>query len=136
MQRVFKPAAGMLIRADKPPAVAIVGEYSELRDLMGGPIQSMRLTADIVAYVLEDAAHRGLPFNPVATGIAKAISATLEIDDFVVGPMILFGCINEEGEWDGYDYDCPAEVWQEFGGGQEEPENVVVHSQGFLFDCR
>jgi len=134
--RKFASVSGMFVAPESKPAAAVIATYQDLREIMGGPVQAVRLSSGITAYVREDAVHQRLPYNAVASVIAQAFAQ----DDFVSGPMILFGCLNDEGEWDGHEYDCPVELWNEFGGPQvqvqeSEAKDVALHTQRLLFSC-
>jgi hypothetical protein len=59
----------------------------EIRAVVGGYIEGIRLGADVYMYVDEEGKLKGLPMNSRAT--ALAIGAGLP--DFVVGPVLLVG---------------------------------------------
>lgn len=86
--------------------------YDSLVRFVGGPLEAIRISSDAVAYVHEEGKLIGLPLNVAATKFLDNIgvyrNGMLQKGDFIVGPMVVLGCISPDGEWDGEEYDVPA----------------------------
>lgn len=64
-------------------------------------------------YVNEDGKLQNLDFNERATQLVKQdIPIGLAHDDFIVGNMVIVGCLNEDGLFDEEDHDVPEHLIQ------------------------
>lgn len=60
----------------------------ELQTLVGGYIETVRLTSDRVLIINENGKYENLPFNESATALAHACNAIFP-SDFIVGDAVL-----------------------------------------------
>ena len=70
--------------------------YDLLSETVGGYIEGVPIPG-CSAYINEEGKIKGLPVNHVATVLAKKCGAIFP-EDYIVGPMILVGEVNEEGD--------------------------------------
>lgn len=68
--------------------------YPVLRDAVGGLIEPIDLTPTLTMYVNEEFLYSGQEVNPVASHLFRSAGATYDI----LGPVILTGGIDDEGE--------------------------------------
>ena len=80
--------------------------------LDGGWLEAIRLTNNAVGYIDEEGKLKNLSFNLKATGLVRHCHPGWP--DVIVGPMVVFGSLNESGEPDGDEHDCPQWVLEYF----------------------
>lgn len=88
---------GLLISHDMVRKVT-KGDSFSINELVGGwfdAVTSTDTTVDLVGYVHDEGLLLGLPMNPVATALFGKI---------IVGPCVVFRCVNEKNKYDGEDY--------------------------------
>jgi hypothetical protein len=85
------------------------GELQEA--IGGGPLECVALDRAHAGYLDEEGKLKGFPVNPVATELWKRLRGLPEhFPDTVNGNFLICGCLNEDGENDGYDYTVSDEV--------------------------
>lgn len=73
------------------------GGYEVIRDAVGGYIDAVRAD-DFIGYVHDEG---------LLIGLAPNVMATLLFSRPIVGDVVIVGCLNERGEYDGENYDVP-----------------------------
>jgi hypothetical protein len=71
--------------------------HSEIHEMVGGWFDCVR-SETIIGYVHDTGLIDGLPINPIATALFGRI---------LCGTCVVFGAMNENGEYDGDDHDVP-----------------------------
>lgn len=66
-----------------------------LQTLVGGWVQAVDLTPDLTLWVNEEGKLNGLPVNEAATRVWKAVYGPTDV---IVGPAVLTGGADEDGE--------------------------------------
>ncbi len=76
----------------------VYNDYKDLQKLVGGYIEGIHI-ADGFAYVDEEGKLKGKDVNPLATKIwhDAARKHNYQINDFIVGKMVLTGKADDEG---------------------------------------
>lgn len=74
--------------------------YEPLSDAVGGWIESIPASPEITVWCDEEGKLKGLPFNQVATDLWEIfdIFGCVPAGDRLVGPIVIQGPIDEEGE--------------------------------------
>lgn len=70
----------------------------EIGKIVGGLIELLPFGKDASAYINEEGKLMGLKTNPLATKLARERKIGLARDDFIVGPMVVFGLGSPDGE--------------------------------------
>lgn len=73
------------------------GGYEVIRDTVGGYIDAVR-AADFVGYVHDEG---------LLIGLAPNIMASMLFERPIMGEVVIVGCVNENGVYDGENYDVP-----------------------------
>jgi len=76
------------------------GGYAVIRDAVGGYIDAVRAD-DFIGYVHDEG---------LLIGLAPNVMATFLFARPIVGDVVIVGCLNERGEYDGENYDVPTEI--------------------------
>jgi hypothetical protein len=76
------------------------GKYQDIRDIIGNWIDCVR-GDDFVGYVDDEGLVSGLEFNPIAS---------ILFGQYLVGDVVVFGSLDENGSYDGNNYDVPESV--------------------------
>ena len=71
--------------------------YHAFSKTVGGMIEGLRVSYDIEAIINEEGKLDSLPENPVATRLCEICETGLAPHDYIVGPMIVFGPVDNEG---------------------------------------
>jgi len=71
--------------------------YEVIRDTVGGLIDAVR-AADFVGYVHDEG---------LLIGLAPNIMASMLFQRPIMGEVVIVGCVNENGDYDGENYDVP-----------------------------
>lgn len=84
--------------------------YDALKNEIGGWLEVVRFDDGVWCYIDEDGKGKGLDGNAVATAMATMLKAGLGVHDFIVGPAIIVGPPDAEGN----DTNCPDRIfaWQ------------------------
>jgi hypothetical protein len=93
------------------PRLIEVSDYEDISGLVGGHLQALFLDAGTVAYVDEDAKNKAVP--PPPNGLASALACeagAIGPDDYIRGPMLIFGTCDAWGAHDGNEYDA-SDYW-------------------------
>jgi len=106
MKAVVVPVSGEITIQDLNTLQDIKGA------LDGGWLEALRLKDDAVAYIDEEGKLKGLPVNPRTMALAYSLNPNWT--DFLVGPMVIFGTLNEQGQHDGDEHDVPQWVIDHF----------------------
>ena len=87
--------------------------YEPLSDAVGGWIESIPASPEITVWCDEEGKLKGLPFNQVATDLWEIfdIFGCVPAGDRLVGPIVIQGPIDEEGECT----DCPDWLFERLG---------------------
>lgn len=84
-------------------------DFSKLEEvktcLDGGWLELLKIRNDTCAYIDEEGKLKGLQFNLRATSLILYVAPNW--NDIIVGPMIVFSPINEDGLPDGNEHNCP-----------------------------
>lgn len=74
--------------------------YPTIRDAVGGYIEAAPTAASIVIYLDEEGKIKGLPLNPFADALWALVDefGCLADGDFLVGPVVVTGPYDDEGE--------------------------------------
>ena len=95
---VIVPPSGIPV-TQEPHVVEIdeTDELAELQRLVHGYIQGVPVEADLIVYCNEDGKTMDPPLPPnfVAT---RAFGGLLSPDDIIVGPVVVMGPMDDEGE--------------------------------------
>lgn len=86
----------VVIGVDGSAKVCFLETLEDLQKAVGGYIEAIPLGSDSSAYINEEGKLRRLPLNPVATAIAHRKNS-LRLNDFIVGPMVILGVPDEDG---------------------------------------
>lgn len=87
----------ILIPTDtEPTLIEVDGELSAIQEKVGGWIEHVQLDKNS-AYINEEGKLHGLPYNAVATELAHRYRSIFP-DDFIVGPMVVFGATSYGGD--------------------------------------
>lgn len=99
----------LVISPDGSVEVKNLNGYKDfVTELDGGYIELLHLTDDAHAYLDEDGKSKNLPINQRATSLLQdELKIGLHPNDFIVGKLIILGCLNEDGIHDGEEYDIP-----------------------------
>lgn len=73
------------------------GGYAVIRDAVGGYIDAVRAD-DFIGYVHDEG---------LLIGLAPNVMATFLFARPIVGDVVIVGCLNERGEYDGENHDVP-----------------------------
>ena len=102
----------IIIEPGKAPYVKDVTGYHEIKDVIGGYLEAVYFAYGVVAYLNEEAKVNGEPIirNDFATHLCNTVGSRLHPSDYIAGTMILFGELDDNGEFDGDEHDLDQEV--------------------------
>lgn len=86
----------VVINVDGTAKVCDLNSLEDLQQAVGGYIEAIALGNNASAYINEEGKLRSLPLNAVATAIAHRKNS-LRLNDFIVGPMVILGIPDENG---------------------------------------
>lgn len=93
-----------LIRIDPNGSVALCnGDSKSIREAVGGHIELVGMGDKHCGYLHEEGKLIGLPVNEIATRVWCLLNSIPfeETPDILVGPVVIFGTLDENGEPDG-----------------------------------
>lgn len=95
----MKTAQALHIKTDGTfTEFTLSGDYRQINDLVGGWFDAVR-GEDFVVYVHDE----GL----LIEGFEPNVFATMLTGRVIFGDVVIVGCLNENGEYDGENYDVP-----------------------------
>jgi hypothetical protein len=99
----------IVIEPSKPPEARELATYEDMKEAVGGWLELLHISDEVVAYVDEEAKIKANtpPVNRIATNLCYALNIGLRPGDFIRGPMVLVGVLNSKGEYDGEEHDVP-----------------------------
>lgn len=105
-------AKGIVIKSDGQIAYIDVDTSKDsglaaLQEAVGGWIELIHITEEVIAYLNEEGKQEELPFNELATDLCEHFKVGLMPGDYIVGNMVLLGSLNKDGENDGECHDLP-----------------------------
>lgn len=71
--------------------------YDDINKAVGGWIESVFMGGQATAFVNEEGKLLDLPFNRKATTLWSEMNPVILLNDFIVGNMVVFGPLDEEG---------------------------------------
>lgn len=103
---------GLVIEPDKAPEVREIKGYEGMRQAVGGYLELIAFTQNTVAYLNEEGKIQAKPDPPnnFATWLCNNVGTPLRPDDYIVGNMVLFGSLDDKGEYDGDEHDVPSYI--------------------------
>lgn len=93
----MKQIDGLLITHNTVRHITKDGD-TNLNEMIGGwftAVTSSHSTSNLVGYIHDEGLLLGLPLNPIATALFGSI---------IVGPCVVFRCVNDQNKYDGEDY--------------------------------
>jgi len=87
--------------------IEVDGSLKAIQNAVGGMIEALQMTPEVHAYIDEEGKLKEKEPNVLATMLCKKLQVGLMTGDIIVGDMILFGSLDENGETDGKEHDYP-----------------------------
>ena len=88
----------LIIHPDNRIEEADLNGYKDFSDTVGGMLEFLWVSNTINAYINENGKELSLPVNDIATDLCVICQTGLAANDFIVGPMIVFGLPDNEGK--------------------------------------
>lgn len=101
---------GLLISPDETVKPVDIADYDHLHEVVGGFYELVSFTERADAFVDEDGKSKRLPVNHLATFLTGRFQIGLRPDDYIVGPLVLLGPPDDEGDSTDLPDDFSAEV--------------------------
>lgn len=96
----------LIIRPDGVTEEKIGQDLDTLQELVGGYVETVRLSRTAIALVNEDGKAHSLPVNRPATLLADVMGTGLHPDDHFSGTVVVVG----EVDYEGYFMNVPREI--------------------------
>jgi hypothetical protein len=100
----------VVIEPTTPPEVRTIDPDTDLRPIIGGWLECLRVNDRVHAYIDEEGKIKGLTPNAVGTHLLVALGLRLRPGDWIVGPVVLCGSREDGGYADGEEHDLPEDV--------------------------
>lgn len=93
----MKDIRALIITVDGIEERTISQDLETLQKLVGGYVETIKLTFDMTALVNEEGKMLKLPRNEKATTLCNLCEIGWHDDDFVCGTMVVVGGVDQEG---------------------------------------
>ena len=95
----------IVIRPGERPVVKTISGIKE--ELDGGWLEAIPFTSECTAFLDEEGKLKKLALNNIATLLCEFYDSGLGFGDVIVGPFVIVGLLNENGQVDGDIHDVP-----------------------------